>query len=185
MNESSNGDSIEIDFVKEFHCRTKVRLLRNSILWSYWEQTRAKKTEPRNEREWKSGTKSMKKVVTSVSTNNHEPSGRFHSTLTCRPLRVVNRESPRKAQMDMKKTWHYDGNFVERGKSELKMNRSPKHLDGQSHFPIDYVPSLLTFFLFFSICSYHNIRTHNKQDELPLVRWVTNVEFSYFAVCFC
>jgi hypothetical protein len=100
------------------------------------------------------------------------------------------------AQMDMKNTWHYDGNFVTGIETEQIY---PKHLIMivKANFPIDYVPSLRTVFslyvLFLSILQGHqgnSYSTHSKlsnkqHDELSLVRRLANVDISYFAVCFC
>lgn len=67
----------------------------------------------------------MKKVVTSVSSNNHEPSGRFHAVFhVTRSVRQI--ASATLAQMDTRNTWHYDGNSPWLERRELKVNRYPQ-----------------------------------------------------------
>lgn len=69
----------------------------------------------------------MKKVVTSVSSNNHEPSGEAFllfslSSASCGKQKEARKKPFTKAahKMDMKNTRHYDGNFPDSGKHPKK-----------------------------------------------------------------
>jgi hypothetical protein len=139
----------------------------------------------------KHSSRIMKKVVTSVSSNNHEPSGEISFYFHCHPFRAVNRTALSEKQQTnghekyLTLRWQFPRKMKSIDKKKKNRNRNPKHLDDSGHLPIDYVPSLLTVFLcFFSICSYQGTSYQpRKQDEHPLVRWL--VEISYFAACFC